>query len=310
MSTSVTVVIAAYNAERLLTRAVQSALDQSHPPHEIIVVDDASADATCQVATELSVADSRVRLLSLPANSGPARARNAAFAAATGDWIAVLDADDAFTPGRLAALVAAAERTGADIVLDNFVFHHLSTGTTRPSRIPAADERVDLHRFLQRARAYNYEPTWTLLQPMFRTSFLRAHGLAYPEDVRHGEDFLLMVEAYLAGAKVFRLGAAGYFYTARADGASTTRLDYISLTDRTRRLIADQRLRSDPTARRLLRRRLGTLECRQAAEVGPGAVLSAAVRRPGVAATLARRAVRRTAHLVRHRRNDDLAPLL
>lgn len=94
-------------------RAVESALAQTAAAHEVIVCDDGSTDAP-EKALE-SVRD-RIVLLRKP-NGGGASALNHALAAATGDLVAILDADDVYDPGRVAAIAtAAASRPDLDIV--------------------------------------------------------------------------------------------------------------------------------------------------------------------------------------------------
>lgn len=97
MTPRFSVVIPAFNAEATLARAIESVRAQSWPAHEIIVVDDGSTDATAGVARQVGDA---VRLLRQN-NSGVSAARNAGAAAATGDWLAFLDADDWYAPDRL-----------------------------------------------------------------------------------------------------------------------------------------------------------------------------------------------------------------
>ena len=97
----VSVVIAAYNAADTLHEALDSLAQQTFRDLEVIVVDDASADATRAVAeAELSKL-AHHRLLALRVNGGPAAARNRGIAEASGEWIAFLDADDAWVPWRL-----------------------------------------------------------------------------------------------------------------------------------------------------------------------------------------------------------------
>jgi glycosyltransferase involved in cell wall biosynthesis len=98
----VTTVIPAYNSARVIGRAIDSALRQSTPPFEIIVVDDGSTDGTGAVAAAYGPP---VRVLQ-QANAGAAAARNAGVAQARGDLIAFLDADDEWLPGKLEAQVA------------------------------------------------------------------------------------------------------------------------------------------------------------------------------------------------------------
>jgi len=95
----ISVIIPTYNEATLIGRAVQSALAQTWPPDEVIVVDDASSDATAAVLAKIS--DPRLRVIIHQQNSGAAAARNTGIQAATGDWIAFLDADDVWQPEKL-----------------------------------------------------------------------------------------------------------------------------------------------------------------------------------------------------------------
>lgn len=96
MNPSFSVVIPAFNSAATLTRAIESVRAQNWPAHEIIVVDDGSSDATAEVAGRFD----GVRLIR-QTNSGVSVARNAGAAAASGDWLAFLDADDWYAPDRL-----------------------------------------------------------------------------------------------------------------------------------------------------------------------------------------------------------------
>ena len=101
---TVSVIIPAFNAETVVGRAVASALTQTHAPLEIIVVDDGSSD---DIAGALRPFESRVQLLRKP-NGGPGSARNLGASIATGEWLALLDADDWWHPPKLAAQLALA----------------------------------------------------------------------------------------------------------------------------------------------------------------------------------------------------------
>ncbi|HEY5885462.1 MAG TPA: glycosyltransferase [Pyrinomonadaceae bacterium] len=100
MPSSVSVVIPTYNNAPLLGHAIQSVREQKHPDLEIIVVDDGSTDNTAEVLEQLRGSDLKVVT---QANSGPAGARNLGIAEASREWIAFLDADDHWLPGKLSA---------------------------------------------------------------------------------------------------------------------------------------------------------------------------------------------------------------
>ena len=91
------VIIPAYNAAATVSRAIDSVRAQSSPAHEIIVVDDGSSDETALVAGGYHDAVKVIRQV----NCGVAAARNAGARAASGDWLAFLDADDWYSPDRL-----------------------------------------------------------------------------------------------------------------------------------------------------------------------------------------------------------------
>lgn len=91
------VIIPAYNTETTLARAIDSVLAQSYPAQEIIVVDDGSTDRTPDVAARYG---GKVRYIRQD-NAGVSSARNQGAQAASGDWLAFLDADDWYYPDRL-----------------------------------------------------------------------------------------------------------------------------------------------------------------------------------------------------------------
>lgn len=103
MMPAISVIIPVYNGAALVARAIDSALDQSMPPLEVIVVDDGSTDGT---AATLARYGKRIRALTI-AHGGVSRARNAGIAASRGELLAFLDADDVWHRTKLACQVAA-----------------------------------------------------------------------------------------------------------------------------------------------------------------------------------------------------------
>lgn len=94
---SVSVIVPAYNSETSLGRAIDSALAQEHPPHEVFVINDGSTDRTAEVARSYG---NRIIFLEQE-NLGQGAARNEGLRRATGRFIAFLDADDLWHPGFL-----------------------------------------------------------------------------------------------------------------------------------------------------------------------------------------------------------------
>lgn len=94
---AISVVIPAYNAAEFVGRAIESALNQSYPALEILVIDDGSRDDTAERVAEYPAP---VRLLRQQ-NGGPGAARNHGARVAGGEWLALLDADDTWLPHKL-----------------------------------------------------------------------------------------------------------------------------------------------------------------------------------------------------------------
>ncbi|MGH7033562.1 MAG: glycosyltransferase family 2 protein [Stellaceae bacterium] len=110
---AVSVIIPVFNRCGEILRAIASALGQTRPPGEIIVVDDASTDGTAEAVSALQ--KPRIRVLRQPRNQGAAAARNAGIEAAQGEWIAFLDSDDEWDVRKLELQMAALAGAGADM---------------------------------------------------------------------------------------------------------------------------------------------------------------------------------------------------
>lgn len=264
---SVTVLIAAYNAAPFIHRAIQSALAQDPSPLEVLVVDDRSTDDTAAVVEEMARSEPRVRVLRLATNVGPSGARNAGLDAARGDWVAVLDADDAYSAGRLSALLATAQATGADVVADNFFYYDAATEAITGAGLKEepTPQQIDPALYVARAQPFGVEADWGLLKPMFRRAFLNERNLRYPVYSRHGEDFLFMMDILLTGGVYVLNREPFYLYTARSSGHSRTLVDYDAMWRHSVRLLGDPRVAKERPLQRAVAGRVEAVQ-RLAAE--------------------------------------------
>lgn len=116
----ISAVIPAHNMATWIERAIRSVLEQEEDLHELIVVDDGSTDTTASILSSFT----DIRVISQP-NRGVSAARNAGAAAASGDVIVFLDADDVFLPGALEAYKRAlSENAQAGAAVGNHLWVH------------------------------------------------------------------------------------------------------------------------------------------------------------------------------------------
>jgi glycosyltransferase involved in cell wall biosynthesis len=130
---SVTVIIPTYNRAEFITKAIESALKQTMPVHEIIVVDDGSKDNTKVV---LEKYQNKIKYI-YQSNAGPAAARNRGIKTATGEWLAFLDSDDRWLPTKLESQLSETIRLDG-----NISFHDLSIHETGTNICHSWNERV------------------------------------------------------------------------------------------------------------------------------------------------------------------------
>ncbi len=180
----VSVIIPNYNREALIAETINNLLSQTRPPHEIIVVDDGSNDASVKIIQSFG---KKVKFLQ-QVNQGPGSARNAGLAVANGEYIQFQDSDDLLSLNKLEAQAKQLDETGADIAFGpwSHVFIRgrqvaFETCVLQQSLPP---RRIELSAWLLRGWSTVFQSL------LFRRSFLDAAG-CYRTDIRYGEDMEL-----------------------------------------------------------------------------------------------------------------------
>ena len=216
----VSIVIAAWNAQGFILTAINSALSQKGVSVEVIVVDDASTDNTCNVVE--SISDFRVKLLRSEINGGPGAARNIGFAEARGKWIAVLDSDDSMNQNRLKNMLSEAPE-GADVLIDNFCELNSDGVISGPfysnTELPLG--KLNLSFFIKTNLVFTSVKSTGYVKPLFKNEFVKNHCIKYWPEVKIGEDYYFLASCLAYGATVEVLEQAGYIYTIRDDSISS-----------------------------------------------------------------------------------------
>ncbi len=160
---TVSVIIACYNGEKVIRKAIDSALAQTTTDIEIVVIDDGSSDNSIDVVQSYG-GDARVRLLQHAQNGGISAARNTGIRAAKGAYICFLDQDDLWYPDRVASALAVFDRDDGGrigLVYGNEETRVLETGALARGRLPAPPgvNALDRNGFLCALIQCNFVPT-------------------------------------------------------------------------------------------------------------------------------------------------------
>lgn len=194
----VTVVVPCFQARGTLRRALDSVLGQTMQPREVIAVDDASSDGTWEELQRIQgeVGASRLKVLRHERNFGPAAARNAGWEAATGKYVAFLDADDSWHPRKLDIQVRYMERNPG--VAGSGHRHVIAENGTRGLNVEDSPPAVALE-----FRDLLWRHGFITSAAMIR----REMPLRFPPGQWHMEDHRLWLEMAWAGHRLARLEA-------------------------------------------------------------------------------------------------------
>ena len=263
----ISVLIPCYNSAPTVRRAVDSALTQTTPAHEVIVCDDGSTDGPEHALVGV---DAAIVLLH-KRNGGGASALNHALATATGDFVAILDADDFYDPERITAIsAAAASRPDLDIVTTDA---WLDRDGARVGTYSGANPFA-----VSRQRAAILETCFPGGWPAVRRERLLELG-GWDESYRVAYDWECWSRLILSGSSVGMVDAALMTYHVHEGSLSADKL--VSLRERLRLLRAVDAGGLSPDERQA-RRRAIVRDSRRLARLQlglKGAALRSAVRR-------------------------------
>ncbi len=192
----VSVVVAVYNTGDRINGLVSSLVAQTMPASdfEVIFVDDGSTDGSGDRLRDLAArtVDPRLVVRSIPNSGWPGRPRNVGLDLAAGEFVLFMDHDDELYPEALERMYRYAVDNGADVIIGKEVRAGAKTLGLGLFRRNIAD--ADLLR----------DGVLSLLTPhkMFRTAFLRAHGIRFPEGRRRLEDHNHLAQVYTANPHI------------------------------------------------------------------------------------------------------------
>jgi glycosyltransferase involved in cell wall biosynthesis len=213
----VSVVVIGYNDAAHVTDAVRSALAQGPAVREVVAVDDCSTDGSGALLDGLAADEPRLKVIRRPVNSGGCGSpRNAGIDAATAPYVMFLDSDDVLPPGAVDALLGAAVERGTQVAAGLCVRRELPSGREVPwERALYARPALVSHP----ARRPRLVHDTLCVNKLYRTDFLREHGIRFPEGRFRYEDFVFTARVLAAGPRIALVPDTVYVWHVRRTAA-------------------------------------------------------------------------------------------
>lgn len=206
----ISVIVAAYNAEKYLEETLNSLLLQTIDDYEIIVVNDGSSDSTQDILTEYELNNDNFHVINKE-NGGPSSARNAGLDIAKGDYVFFFDADDILVPDALECLYEVAIENKADLVVAKYdIFNRYRT-----FRVDNINDLVKLEEI----EKYHLKMLWTfsLCNKLFKRSLIEKYNFRLPP-ISYSEDGAFLMEYVYHTEKITGLNKVIFHYRRMYDG--------------------------------------------------------------------------------------------
>ncbi|MGC9539882.1 glycosyltransferase [Streptomyces sp. UG1] len=235
----VAIVVIGYDDVAHVADAVRSALAQGPAVREVIAVDDCSSDGSAELLGRMAAGEPRLKVIRRPTNSGGCGTpRNDGLNAVSSPYVMFLDSDDVLPPGAVDALLAAAVRHDAPVAAGLCLRKELPSGRetpwqhelyTRPALVDHPARRVRLVR------------DTLSVNKLYRTDFLRGHGIHFPEGRFPYEDFVFTARVLAAAPSIALVPEPVYIWHVRRSAARLSiSLDRANIANWRARIEADQ----------------------------------------------------------------------
>ena len=214
MSSTVSIIVPAYNCEKTIRRTIESVLNQSYNDWKLLIINDGSTDNTQSICEKYAATDRRIQILN-QVNAGVSKTRNRGLDIADSKYIAFLDSDDTYHPEFLKVMINSLESTNTDFAMCGF-------SKVNSLRNECASHILDISRYdFSKPEKYNIgEKSGTILDSrdflylffqgcpcgtaavwnkVFRSDLIKKAGVRFDESRNHGEDWKFNIELLDSG---------------------------------------------------------------------------------------------------------------
>ena len=223
METLISIVVAVYNAEKYISRCLDSLLGQTYKDIEIICVNDASTDKSQQVIDSFTQKDRRVRSIVHQHNLNAGGAMNDGIKASKGEYVCIVDNDDWLAPDAIENLTRETENNYYDIVTcDWYAYKSESNFMIKTNLSNSLDKEENIN--------YSLINGYRLLGALIRRSIFRDNNLYFPERVFYEDNAI--ATCILCYANSIKPVHKPYYYYFLSEGSVTRSTSISKIVDR------------------------------------------------------------------------------
>ena len=203
MNNLISIIIPVFNRAQYLPKCLDSILNQTLSDIEVICVDDGSTDDSLATLQAYASKDDRVKVITLPQNSGVSVARNKGIEHATGEFLAFVDSDDFVDKQFYEKLYNKALETQADCAKGNIYNYDEKTGES------SLTEFYDMNEKIRQNKHYFY---YGFTSGIYKTDIVKKNNIKFPENKSYFEDPLFNIKIIDKVNKVITVDDAKYYY--------------------------------------------------------------------------------------------------
>lgn len=237
----VSIIVPAYNAEKYISRCIESILSQSYENIELIIINDGSSDDTGKIIEKYSSVDDRIRIFNVP-NGGVSCARNIGILQAQGKYCQFVDADDMLMMNAVYTEVQAAELYDADVVhFDYITSSDIHSDDSEQFNVVDVSVGQAIDDFCLN-KIENY--VWCFF---FRRKYLKKCNITFNQEIDFGEDVLFIAQLFENCCTIIYIPKHLYFYRKHLCATHMTHRfkygydDYLVLKSLDRSAVSDSR---------------------------------------------------------------------
>ncbi|MBT9050682.1 glycosyltransferase [Lactobacillus delbrueckii subsp. bulgaricus] len=216
MNPLISIIVPTYNVEKYIRTCIESILAQTYRNIEVIIVNDGSTDQSLEVISDLICSHHNIKVINQK-NQGLSVARNTGIDAATGKYIAFVDADDKIKPDFVSSLYQIADKTGADIVRGSFrdFNGNIPKGWVPDFNVPTNCGTIVLDQFL------SSNISFVVWSSIYRLDFINSNHIRFTPGILL-EDGDFTARAYMLAKLVATSPEPNYAYRIRPGSILTT----------------------------------------------------------------------------------------